>query len=228
MSLRDQSRLTALLREATGIDDVIPVQPPHRQASAAVAVILNNAKSTQRISLEALAGNLELYTWPAELKTQAKALYQTGRAQRLIDFLAEQPSEAWDARPRPHLAFWHASSKQRLYLHCDLRITEYIQRWMGDDFDHIGRHRRGCVREELWPWLREHQYAAPEDNADLDAFLERLGNREAYLRPTIELKRLWPHASALDKDGALVSEVRAEVAEVLTALDEPLPPACTA
>jgi hypothetical protein len=31
----------------------------------------------------------------------------------------------------------------------------------------------------------------------------------------------------LDERGALVSEVRNAVAELLTALDEPLPPACT-
>jgi hypothetical protein len=30
----------------------------------------------------------------------------------------------------------------------------------------------------------------------------------------------------LDERGALVSEVRTAVAELLTALDEPLPPAC--
>jgi len=40
------------------------------------------------------------------------------------------------------------------------------------------RHRRwpSCndLRNNLWPWLQEREYAAPEDDEWLDAFLERL------------------------------------------------------
>ncbi len=56
-----------------------------------------------------------------------------------------------------------------------------------------------------------------------------LGRRDVRLRPGIEVRRIWPwpHAVDLDERGALVSEVRDAVAELLTALDEPLPPACT-
>ena len=55
-----------------------------------------------------------------------------------------------------------------------------------------------------------------------------LGRRDVRLRPGIEVRRIWPwpHAVDLDERGALVSEVR-DGAELLTALDEPLPPACT-
>ena len=81
------------------------------------------------------------------------------------------------------------------------------------------------IRDNLWPWLRERQYAGPEDDQQLDAFLERLGRRDAHLRPGIEVRRIWPwpHAADLDERGTLASEVRTAVAQLLTALDEPLP-----
>ena len=58
---------------------------------------------------------------------------------------------------------------------------------------------------------------------------KRLGRRDAHLRPGIEVQRIWPwaHAADLDERGTLASEVRAAVAELLTALGEPLPPAHT-
>ena len=185
-------------------------------------------KSTQRIALQQQAKTLALCTWPAELMSQAEALYWTGRAWRLMDFLASHP-ETWQARPNIQLAFRNAPGAQRLFLHCHLDITEYVSRWSGDDFDKIGAYPFDQIRDNLWPWLRERQYASPEDDQQLDAFLQRLGRRDAHLRPGIEVRRLWPwtHAVRLDERGALVGEVRTAVAELLTALDEPLPPACT-
>jgi hypothetical protein len=225
--LRRQRRLMALLREATGLADV----GPERHDGIGAAVMLDAAiktQSTQPISLHQQAGNLVLCTWPAELKSQADALYRTGRAQRLNDFVAEH-SERWQARPNMQLAFRYASPGQRLYLHCHLEITEYIRRWSEDDFAQIGAHHYDDIRGTLWPWLREHDYAGPEDDGQLDAFLRRLGRRDTHLRPGIELRRTWPwaHAVDLDERGALASEIRAEVTELLMALNEPLPPACT-
>ena len=225
--LRRQRRLMALLREATGLDDV----EAERRPWSGAAVMLDAAirtKSTQRISLQQQAESLVLGTWPAELKPQAEALYRTGRAQRLLDFVAEHPG-AWQARPNVHLAFRNAPVAQRLFLHCHLEITEYVRRWSGGDFAQIRAHHYNDIRENLWPWLRERQYAGPEDDQQLDAFLKRLGRRDVHLRPGIEVRRIWPwpHAVDLDERGALVSEVRTAVAELLTALDEPLPPACT-
>ena len=225
--LRRQRRLMALLREATGLDDV----EAERRPQVGAAVMMDAAirtKTVQRISVQQHADTLALFTWPAELKPQAEALYRTGRAQRLLDFVAEHP-EAWQARPNVHLAFRNASPAQRLYLHCPLEITEYIHRWSGNDFAQIRAHHQDHIRENLWPWLRDRQYAGPEDDEQLDAFLKRLGRRDAHLRPGIEVRHLWPwaHAVDLDERGALASEVRTAVAELLTALGEPLPPACT-
>jgi hypothetical protein len=225
--LRRERRLMAVLREATGIDDVGPDRRPWIGAVVMLDAAIR-AKSTQRICLQQQADSLALATWPAELKPQAEALYRTGTAQRLMDFVAEHP-ETWQARPNVQLAFRNAPVAQRLYLHCSLDVTEYIHRWSASDFTWVRAHHHDQIRETLWPWLRGNQYAGPEDDEQLDAFLKRLGRREAHLRPGIELRRLWPwaHAVDLDERGALASDVRTAVTEMLTALDEPLPPACT-
>lgn len=128
--LRRQRRLMALLREAAGIDDMEP-ERPLRIGAAAANMMLDAAirtKSAQRISLRQQAEALAHCTWPAELKPQAEALYRTGRAQRLMDLVAEHPG-AWQARPNVYLAFRNVPVAQRLYLHCHLEITEYIRRW---------------------------------------------------------------------------------------------------
>jgi hypothetical protein len=224
--LYSQRRLMALLREATGITDVEPERP-----GIGAAVMLDRAigtKSTQRIAFQQQVDSLVLLTWPAELKPQAEALYRTSRAGRLTGFLATHP-DAWQAQPKIHLAFHNAPVAQRLYLHCHLEITEYVRRGSGADFGKIGAHPFDRIREDLWPWLRERQYASREDDQLLDTFLKRLGRRDAHLRPSIEVRRIWPWTYAVDLDerSGLASEVRTAVAELLTTLDEPLPPACT-
>src|SRR5260370_859618 len=225
-----QRRLVALLREATGIDEVEPDRLPWRGWTGAT-VRLDTAirtASTQRISLQQKGDSLALSTSPAELKPQAKALYRTGRAQRLMDFVAEHPG-AWQATPNLQLAFRNAPVAQRLFPDCHLGITEYVHRWSENDFAQVGAHRYDEIRENLWPWLRERQYAGPQDLHELDAFLGRLGRRDAHLRPGIKVRRIWPWAQAVDLDerGALAGEARAAVTQLLTALHHPLPPAHT-
>jgi hypothetical protein len=77
-----QRRLVALLREAAGIDEVEPDRRPWTGATVRLETAIRT-KSTQRISLQQQDDSLALSTFPAELKPQAKALYQTGRTQRL-------------------------------------------------------------------------------------------------------------------------------------------------
>jgi hypothetical protein len=222
-----QDRLVALLRQATGIDEVDADRLPWTGATVRLDTAIRT-KSTQRISLEQQDDSLALSTFPAELKPQAEALYRTGRAQRLMDFVAERPG-AWQAVPNMQLAFHNAPVAQRLFPECHLSTTEYVRRWSGNDFAQVGAHRYDEIRENLWPWLRQRQYAGPQDDQELDAFLSRLGRRDAHLRPGITVRRIWPWAQAvnLDERGVLVGEVHAAVTELLTALDEPLPPAHT-
>lgn len=94
-----------------------------------------------------------------------------------------------------------------LYPHCRLEASEYVERWSGDDFARIGAHPRDELRSSLWPWLRNHQYAGPEDDEQLDAFINRLGRRDVHLRPSLEVSRIWPW-------DALASDVRTAVTEL--------------
>lgn len=223
--LRLQRRLAALLREATAIEEIKGELRPRVGAFA----MLEGAKSTQRISLQRHDGELSLCTWPAELKPQATALYKSERVDRLLRLLADN-GEVWRARPNPHLAYlWAKAVSQRLYLHCHLELEDYVSRWGGEDFERIGAHAADEVRDELWPWLRECGYASAEDEDRLPTFLDQLGRRPAHLRPGIEVRRIWPWARAIDLDerGTLAREVKEAVIEILTVLEEPLPPACT-
>jgi len=221
-----ENRLTAVLREAIGIEAVQPVVRPEIGS----VVMLDSAigtTSTQRLCLQQHGDALILRTWLAELKSQAKALYRTDRAQRLTQLLSE-PCAVWHARPNVHLAFWNAAAALRLYPHCHLEAIEYVQRWTGGDFAWVRAHPRDGLRSSLWPWLRNRQYAEPEDDDQLDGFLNRLGRRDIHLRPSLEMTRYWPWAEAVDLDerGALTGDVRSAVAELLSVLREPMHPAC--
>jgi len=107
-------------------------------------------------------------------------------------------------------------------------LPEYVRPWSAEDFSWIRAHAHEEIRDGLWPWLRARHYASAEDDARLDAFLDGLGRRQAHLRPGIEARRRWrwEQAGDLDERGVLVGEIRDAIAAVLTALDEPLPPAC--
>jgi hypothetical protein len=62
----EQGWLASLLRDATGVDDVVPETRP--DADAAVMVRIDRAigsQSTERLSLWWRAGGLALGTWPA-------------------------------------------------------------------------------------------------------------------------------------------------------------------
>jgi hypothetical protein len=104
---------------------------------------------------------LILRTWLAELKPQAEALYRTGRAERLVQFVSERRA-VWHARPNLYLAFRSAAFALRLYPHCRLDASEYVQRWSGDDFAWVGavaasvwtRVWRRWRRRSCWPFSR--------------------------------------------------------------------------
>jgi hypothetical protein len=231
VNLRNESGLRGLLAKVTGLNANDVYSEKRLWTHASVGVMVNEKareRSTQRLSLQSLDRGLALYTWPAELVPQAKAMYQTGRAQRLLDFLAGEPGP-WRVRPNVHLAYRNAPVEQRLYLHCHLGMDTYIRNWVGDDFARVRSCPGDQVREDLWPWLMEHRYATSEDEARLGEFLRRLGRRDAHLRPGIQLKRVWPwpDAGELQRSGSLTSKVRDAIIEIFTVLDEPLPPACT-
>jgi hypothetical protein len=226
--LRSELRLAHLLEAATGLDAVPSASYPETETTVHVLVDeAIGAKTVQRLALQARGEGLVLCTWPAELKEQAEKFYRADRVARFLAFLAEE-DQVWRAEPKPQLAFRSAAASQRVYLRCDVDIEEYVRRWLGDDFAEVGEHPRDEVLPGLWPWLEERGYAAPA--GELAAFVTRLGTRPAFLRPGIAMERLWPWADAeeLDRRGALTTTISDAIADVLSALREPLPPACAA
>lgn len=226
----DLAGLSQVLSEATGITAVAAEHRPNVRASVAVRLDQAvGAKTTQRLSLQATDDCLALCTWPAELKPQAEAMYRAARVARFLGFV-DSDEHLWTALPNLHLAYRSAPAQQRLYLGHQLDIHQYVPRWLGDDFARVGAHGRDLAWPSLWPWLLKRGYAGPPDEDRFADFLGRLGKHPILLRPGIALEHRWLWA-ANGKRGmdhaATVAAVRTAVTQVLTALDEPLPPACT-
>jgi hypothetical protein len=226
--LSRQSRLGQLLEMSTGVEATVEDRPDVRASSAVMIDEAIGTKTTQRLSLQARGDGLALCTWPAELKPQAQEMYQAKRVDRLLNFLGSG-QQSWQARPTVHLAYRSAPSRQRVYLHPHLEISEYVHQWLAGDLDRVGAHHRDHIWEDLWPWLLERRYAdLAKDKQPLAELLVRLGRRPVLLRPAIALERLrpWADAVAIDRSGGLADEIRSAIIVILTALDEPLPPAC--
>jgi hypothetical protein len=174
--------------------------------------------SVQRVELSMNDGELWLEMWPGESNQQAYHLYSDGRAQRVADLHGQ---DGWQVIANACLSFRNAHWTNRLYLDAwDLPIAKYVAQW-SEDMDWIVQYDVNTLRDEVWPWLLSRGYAKATD--DLDGFCARLGNRPAYLRPGIAIRRVWPLdvAEDLDDRGALVPEVHDAINQILTLLDEP-------
>jgi len=220
--LRRQRRLLALLRSATGIEEVRP-----RTTGGAEAIVdaAFGTQCIQRLMLDLDGDELVLATAAGELKPQALAFYGSGRPSRVFS-LAKQ--DGWAAISSLYLGYRGAHTHaQRLYPTSRISLDEYMRRWSEEDRDRIGAYRHNTVRTELWPWLQERGYASDDDTAELDGFLDGLGRRDAHLRPRVGITRRWAWAEAeqLDDRGSLAGELRTAITELLSTLDEPpLPP----
>ncbi len=175
--------------------------------------------SVQRAELSVHDGELRLEMWPGESNQQAHHLYGAGRAKRVAEL---HGNDGWQVFANGCLSFRNAHWTNRLYTDAwDLPIAQYVAQW-SDDMDWIVQYDAKTLRDDVWPWLLDRGYAKPTD--DLDGFCERLGNRPAYLRPGIAIRRAWPIdvAEDLDDRGALVDDVHAATNQILALLDEPL------
>jgi O-acetyl-ADP-ribose deacetylase len=184
-------------------------------------------RSTQRLALGDVGGGIVVFTWPAELRPQARYLYRSGRAQRL---LVAADEGHWKVDTRPHLAFWLSSPEERLYMNPTIGPEDYVSRWSGSDFARIGQHDSETIRGGLWPWLLERGYASPDDEGEVDRFLARLAvkkRRAAHLRPGLRLLRCWgrDEVAELRRRCELAREIRAAVDQLLLAVDDPPLPA---
>lgn len=216
---RINRRLRAIVLSASGV-------PPRDRSQYLMLDELLGTTSVQRAELAVVtrdgAPEMWLEMWAGESIPQAKHLYAEGRAGHLVDLDAD---EEWEVTPNVHLSFRHAHWRQRLYLDAwSLPINEYVGRWTDGGMDWVAQYDVEVLRAEVWPWLLEQGLAQPSEDDELDAFIDRLGRRKAYLRPGIAIRRTWPLAEAeqLDDDGALVGQVRESINAVLACLDEPL------
>jgi hypothetical protein len=178
--------------------------------------------STQRLALSSTGGGgLMLATWPAELKLQAQYLYGRRLATPMIKRALEL---GWTAVASPHLAFRNAPHTRRLYMRPAIEALDYARRWEDSELSWVGQYEREEVRSRLWPWLKERGYADSGDDSVLDDFIGRyLGNRPAFLRPGLRLKREWDRGAVEAAGGSrgLVTAMRAEVDAILRAAHEP-------
>ena len=157
---------------------------------------------------------LVLAAWPGELKGEARALYGTGRADALVDLVGGR----WAGTPRPHLGFYGASPPQRLYTTAALDLDGYVRGWV-EDVDRVHAYSLAELHDVLGPWLVARGYASPADAAGLPRFERLAGRRAVHLRPAVRVERPVPR----DPEA-----VRAALAELLDALDEPGLPVASA
>jgi hypothetical protein len=138
-------------------------------------------RSTQRLGLGDVGGGVAVFTWPAELREQARYLYNGRRGPRLLQAAA---AGGWDVDTRPHLGFWLSRGVDRLYVNPapSMTVELYVVRWAGPDGEKIGGHHVDAVRDELWPWLLERGYATDDDTELVEPFLERVAARKRRCR----------------------------------------------
>ena len=209
--------LPEMLREVTGLE-------PERSGSHVLLDEGAGVRSTQRLALGDVGGDVVAFTWPAELVPQARYAYDGERAPRLI---AAARDGRWEVDMRPHLAFRNSRAAQRFYTNPTIGVDEYVARWTGPDGLRIGQHEAGVIRTGLWPWLLERGYASHDDEPELEPFLSRLGRRPAHLRPGLRLLRRWrrDEIAALPGRDALAQEICSAVNCLLTAVGDPRLPA---
>lgn len=196
---------------------------PRSDPPAGIEALMGDWTTTQRIALGTEDGGLFLCSWPAELKTQAAAVYATDVANAIVELV--DASDDWTARPLPHLAFNGAKIRDRFYLPCSLPLREYVTRWSRpENLGEVRGHAAAEVRAHLWPWLCGQGFvdvAHPDNQARLDRYMEALSNRKsvAHIRPGIGLRRRCDPSS----ERTLRRDVTAAVGELAVTLQESLP-----
>jgi hypothetical protein len=206
----------SLLREVTGIE-------PEPSGQHVRFDVRTRIRSTQRLALADVGGEIVVGLWPAELKPQAEYLYDAGRAAAMIATASER---SWSVTANPHLAFRNSAATRRLYLNPSVDADEYARRWEGPDRRRIGQFSRDEVRRTLWPWLKERAYASSADDEVFDAFMAILGRRPAYLRPGLRLQAHWDvEAVRRLPERELAVAIRRDINAILGAAGEPPLPA---
>jgi hypothetical protein len=161
-----------------------------------------------------------LSTFPAELKSQARAFYgDRARVERVLELTS---TEGWTVRPDGHLSYWLAAPERRRYFkHGSLDAAQYMRQWQ-EDLGHVRAYARDAVPTELWPWLVRRTYVGEAERGNMEEFLAR-SRPQVHLRPGAWLSRRWSLAEArnLQAAGKLTGAIRHAVNMVLATLGEP-------
>jgi hypothetical protein len=102
---------------------------------------------------------------------------------------------------------------------------EYLRQWIDDFRDQRpGRRPREVLDDTGFRhWLVLRRYASESELATLDAWRNALPRDHFDIRPSVEVTRYWQLADAIARDrrNEFVTEVRAAIDRVLSALGEP-------
>lgn len=169
-------------------------------------------------------GNICLGMWPAELKPQYELVYSDPTKVEALIALSERPN--WELGANFHLAYWLAAPGKRWYPRRHLSGPEYLRQWIDDLRDRRpGRRPRAELDDTGFrQWLIKRRYAAESELATLDAWRDALPREHFDVRPSIEVTCSWQLADAIagDRRNEFVTDVRAAIDRVLSALGEPV------
>ncbi len=221
-------RLPAILEEATGVSGkhtagavISPsglVRPPGVEVKFPEQV-----RAVDRVNMWLDGGRIRLGMCPAELKPQYERVYSDPKKVEALIVLAGQPN--WYVAANFHLSYWLAAPANRWYPRRQMTGPEYVRQWIDDFRDQRpGRRPRAQLDDRGFRrWLIKRRYAAESELATLDTWRNALLRDHFDIRPSIEVTRSWQLAEAIARDrrNEFVTEVRAAIDRVLSALGEP-------
>jgi hypothetical protein len=180
-------------------------------------------RAVDRVNMWLDGGSIRLGMWPAELKPQYERVYADPKKVEALVALAGQPN--WYVAANFHLSYWLAAPAKRWYPRRQLTGPEYLRQWIDDFRDQRpGRRPRAELDDRGFRrWLTKRRYAAESELATLDVWRDALLRDHFDIRPSIAVTRSWQLAEAIARDrrNEFVTEVRAAIDWVLTALGEP-------
>jgi hypothetical protein len=179
-------------------------------------------RSTQRLWISDHPGGVVVATWPAELARQARYLYDydRGRGSALVAAAIER---GWTVKPSPHIAYYTSSPARRLYMLPQVAPLDYAACWEDEDgFRRIGgNYTQEYVKHELWPWLKQREFADDGDDPVLLRFLDEYLHLPAQMRPGLRFRRVWTSAEVDELGSTLAGAIRSDFAAVFAVADEP-------
>ena len=178
-------------------------------------------RSLQRLVLADVNGGIVVGLLPGELTANARFLYSDGRAQT---FVRKAEEGGWQVDPNPHIGFWQAPVRQRLYLETKLDPMSYVALWQDPKDRHFGGYWPDELARSVWPWLKDQRLATPADDPVFGEFLLLLNKqkRQAHLRAGLRANRNWSREDvAATTASQLALEVRDAVNALLGAIGEP-------